>query len=108
VPGSLEIPLVAKRLAGSGRYGAIVCAGLIVDGGIYRHEFVAATVLEAMMRVQLEAGVPVISAVLTPQRFHETEEQCGLEHYPWSGHQESGGLATVPALETDSSHAKSN
>ena len=46
VPGSLEIPLQAKLLAESGRYAAIVCAGLIVDGGIYRHDFVASTVLD--------------------------------------------------------------
>ena len=41
VTGAFEIPLHAKRLAGSGRYSAIVAAGLVVDGGIYRHEFVA-------------------------------------------------------------------
>jgi 6,7-dimethyl-8-ribityllumazine synthase len=80
VPGSLEIPLIAKRLAESGGYGAIIAAGFIVDGGIYRHEFVAGTVIEAMMRVQLDTGVPIISAVLTPQRFHESDEHRGFFH----------------------------
>lgn len=74
VPGSFEIPLQAKLLAKSGRYAAIVAAGLVVDGGIYRHEFVASAVIGALMQVQIEAEVPVLSAVLTPQRFHEHEE----------------------------------
>ena len=71
VPGSFEIPLHAQLLANSGRYAAIVAAGFVVNGGIYRHEFVAEAVIGGLMRVQLETGVPVISAVLTPQHFHE-------------------------------------
>jgi 6,7-dimethyl-8-ribityllumazine synthase len=73
VPGALELPLQVRLLAKSGHYAAVVAAGLIVDGGIYRHEFVAATVLDALMRIQLELELPVLSAVLTPQRFHEHE-----------------------------------
>ena len=80
VPGSLEIPLQAKLLAQSGRYGAIVAFGFVVDGGIYRHEFVAETVIGAMMQVQIETEVPIISAVLTPQHFHETDEHRGFFH----------------------------
>jgi len=80
VPGSLEIPLQSKLLAQTGRYAVIVAAGLIVDGGIYRHEFVAETVLDAMMRVQLDAEVPVLSVVLTPQRFHEHEDHQRFFH----------------------------
>lgn len=74
VPGSFEIPLQAKLLAESGRYAAIVAAGLVVDGGIYRHEFVAGAVIDGLMRVQLDSEVPVLSAVLTPQRFHAHDE----------------------------------
>ena len=73
VPGSFEIPLHAQLLAKTRRYTAIVAAGLVVDGGIYRHEFVADTVIKALMDVQLRTEVPVFSAVLTPQQFHETE-----------------------------------
>src|SRR4029079_3477759 len=47
--------------------------GLVVDGGIYRHEFVADTVIKALMDVPLRTEVPVFSAVLTPPQFHETE-----------------------------------
>ncbi len=74
VPGSLEIPLHALLLADSGRYAAIVAAGFVVNGGIYRHEFVADAVIGGLMRVQLDTKVPVISAVLTPQNFHEHDE----------------------------------
>jgi len=74
VPGSLEIPLHALLLAESGRYAAIVAAGFVVNGGIYRHEFVADAVISGLMRVQLDTKVPVISAVLTPQHFHEQDE----------------------------------
>ncbi len=73
VPGSFEIPLHAQLLAKTRRYTAIVAAGLVVDGGIYRHEFVADTVIKALMDVQLRTEVPVFSAVLTPQQFHETQ-----------------------------------
>jgi 6,7-dimethyl-8-ribityllumazine synthase len=73
VTGAFEIPLHSMRLAESGAYDAIVAAGLVVDGGIYRHEFVADAVIGGLMRVQLDAGVPVISAVLTPHHFHEHE-----------------------------------
>jgi len=72
VPGSFEIPLHAQILAKTRRYTAIVAAGLVVDGGIYRHEFVADTVIKALMDVQLRTEVPVFSAVLTPQQFHES------------------------------------
>lgn len=71
VPGAFEIPLQAKLLAKSWGYAAIVAAGFVVDGGVYRHEFVAETVIRALMQVQLETETPVFSAVLTPHHFHE-------------------------------------
>ncbi len=74
VPGSLEIPLQAKLLAKTGNYDVIIACGLIVDGGIYRHDFVASTVLDAMMQVSLDSEVPVLSVVLTPHHFHEHDE----------------------------------
>ena len=80
VPGAFEIPLQAKLLARTGRYAAIVAAGFVVDGGIYRHEFVCDAVVAALMRVLLDTDVPIISAVLTPQRFHEHEEHKRFFH----------------------------
>ncbi|MEN3292688.1 MAG: 6,7-dimethyl-8-ribityllumazine synthase [Burkholderiales bacterium] len=80
VVGAFEIPLHAKLLAQSGKYAAVVAAGLVVDGGIYRHEFVAQAVITGLMQVQLETRVPVISAVLTPHHFHSNEEHHAFFH----------------------------
>lgn len=80
VPGSFEIPLQAKLLAASGRYAAIVAAGFVVNGGIYRHDFVARAVIDGLMRVQLDTGVPVLSMVLTPLHFHEHAEHHRFFH----------------------------
>ncbi len=87
VPGAFEIPLHAQRLARSGRYDAIIAAGLIVNGGIYRHEFVTTAVIDGLMRVQLDTDVPVFSAVLTPRDFHEHEEHLNFfrEHFVKKG-----------------------
>lgn len=74
VPGAFELPLHARTLADTGRFDAVVACGFVVDGGIYRHEFVADAVISGLMRVQLDAGVPVFSCVLTPQQFHESED----------------------------------
>jgi 6,7-dimethyl-8-ribityllumazine synthase len=70
-PGSLEIPLMAKKLAKTGRYAAVCASGLVVNGGIYRHDFVAQAVLQGIVQTSLETEVPVLSAVLTPHHFHE-------------------------------------
>ena len=74
VPGAFEIPLHAKLLAKSDNYDAIIACGFVVDGGIYRHEFVADAVIKALMKVQLETEVPVFSVVLTPHHFHEHQQ----------------------------------
>jgi 6,7-dimethyl-8-ribityllumazine synthase len=73
VPGSFEIPLRAQLLAKSGRVDAIVACALVIDGGIYRHEFVSAAVIDGLMRVMLDTGVPVPAVVLTPHQYHEHE-----------------------------------
>ncbi|MEX2629438.1 MAG: 6,7-dimethyl-8-ribityllumazine synthase [Tistlia sp.] len=97
VPGAFEIPLLARRLVASGRFAAVVGAAFVVDGGVYRHEFVAATVLEGLMRVQLDSGVPVLSAVLTPHQFQETEVQRRffLEHLEGKGREVAGACLSV-------------
>ncbi len=101
VPGSLEIPLLARQLALRGDHAAIVASGFVVDGGIYRHDFVAATVIDALMQVQLETDVPVLSAVLTPHHFHEqTPHQAFFaDHLVTKGREAAGAcLATIEGL----------
>jgi 6,7-dimethyl-8-ribityllumazine synthase len=89
VPGSLEIPLQISLLHEHGNYDIFVAAGLIVNGGIYRHEFVADNVLRSVMDLQMSQHVPIIYAVLTPHNFHEGEnsphEQFFLEHFVAKG-----------------------
>ncbi|SCK59069.1 6,7-dimethyl-8-ribityllumazine synthase [Variovorax sp. HW608] len=99
VPGAFEIPLHAKRLALSGRYAAIVGAALVVDGGIYRHEFVANTVVNALMTVQLETNVPVLSAVLTPHHFHEHVEHRKYFHRHFAVKGTEAAEACVKTIE---------
>jgi 6,7-dimethyl-8-ribityllumazine synthase len=99
VPGAFEIPLQAKLLARTGRYAAIVATGLVVDGGIYRHEFVCEAVINGLMRVQLDSEVPVISAVLTPQHFHEHAEHLRFfrEHFVVKGIEAAAACAATIA-----------
>lgn len=87
VPGAFEIPLHARRLADTRRYDAIVACAFVVDGGIYRHEFVADAVISGLMRVQLDTLVPVLSCVLTPKDFHEHAEHRRFfaEHFVVKG-----------------------
>ena len=73
VPGAFEMPLLARDLARTGRYGAVVAAALVVDGGIYRHDFVAQAVVQGLMQAGLDADVPVLSVSLTPHQYQETE-----------------------------------
>jgi len=69
VPGSFEIPLHVQLLAKTRRYTAIVAAGLVVDD-----EYIAETVIRALMEVQLRTEIPVFSAVVTPQQFRQTAD----------------------------------
>lgn len=78
VPGAFELPLTARDLAGTGRYAAVVAAALVVDGGIYRHDFVADAVVNGLMRAALDAGVPVLSVSLTPHHYQETDHHRGV------------------------------
>jgi 6,7-dimethyl-8-ribityllumazine synthase len=103
VPGAFEIPLLAKRLAQTGKYIAVVAAGLVVDGGIYRHEFVAQSVISGLMQVQLDQDVPVFTAVLTPHHFHSNEEHNTFfsEHFALKGAEAARACAaTVKQLDS--------
>ena len=87
VPGAFEMPLLAKKLGASGDYDAVVCAALVVDGGIYRHDFVAAAVVNGLMEAQMSTGVPTFSVSLTPHHFQPTEEHIGFytDHFVKKG-----------------------
>ncbi|WP_420564985.1 6,7-dimethyl-8-ribityllumazine synthase [Thalassobaculum sp.] len=99
VPGAFEIPLLARRLAGSGKYAAVVGCAFVVDGGIYRHDFVAQAVISGLMQAQMESDVPVLSAVLTPHQFHESAEHRAffLDHFRLKGREVAAACLAVTA-----------
>jgi len=69
---------MARDLALTGRYAAVAAAAFVVDGGIYRHDFVAQAVVDGLMRAGLDTGVPVLSVSLTPHHYQETEHHSAI------------------------------
>ena len=100
VPGAFEMPLLAKKLAETGEYGAIVAAALVVDGGIYRHDFVASAVVDGLMRAQMDTGVPVVSVSLPPHHYQETPDHDAFykAHFVKKGAEAAGAVKMVLAL----------
>ncbi len=78
-PGSFEIPLVAKRLAGSGAYDAVICLGAVIRGATPHFDYVAAEVSKGIANVGLEAGVPVVFGVLTTDTIEQAIERAGTK-----------------------------
>ncbi|WAS99897.1 6,7-dimethyl-8-ribityllumazine synthase [Rouxiella chamberiensis] len=101
VPGAFEMPLLAQRLAKRGDVDAVVCAALVVDGGIYRHDFVAQAVVSGLMQVQLTTEVPVFSVSLTPHNFQPEKEfnDFYLQHFIKKGAEAAKAVCMVHALK---------
>lgn len=101
VPGAFEMPLLAQTLGRSGKYDAIVCAALVVDGGIYRHDFVAQAVVDGLMRAQLDTAVPTFSVALTPHHCQPTAEHVGFfsDHFVEKGEEAADAVLMVSALD---------
>ncbi len=100
VPGAFEMPLFAKELAKTGKYSAVVAAALVVDGGIYRHDFVAQAVLTGLMQAGLETGVPILSVSLTPHHFQETEHHTRIysDHFVLKGREAANAALAISTL----------
>jgi 6,7-dimethyl-8-ribityllumazine synthase len=100
VPGAFELPLLARKLALSGKYDAIVACALVVDGGIYRHDFVASAVVQGLMTIQLETDVPILSVVLTPHQFqpHAEHQQFFAAHFVVKGAEAARACMTTVQL----------
>jgi 6,7-dimethyl-8-ribityllumazine synthase len=99
-PGAFEIPLHAQTLARTGRYAAIVGAAFVVDGGVYRHEFVAETVVSGLMQVQLATETPIFSVVLTPHHFHEHDVHQRFFHEHFRAKGREAAQACVGTLQS--------
>jgi len=79
VPGSFEIPYVAKKLAGERRHDAIICLGAIIRGSTPHYEYIAAEVTKGIANTALETGVPIIFGVLTTDNIEQAIERAGTK-----------------------------
>ncbi|UWQ37325.1 6,7-dimethyl-8-ribityllumazine synthase [Leisingera aquaemixtae] len=97
VPGAFEMPLLAQELAKTGKYAAVACAAFVVDGGIYRHDFVAQAVVDGLMRASMDTGVPVLSVSLTPHQYQETEHHNAIyrAHFVEKGREAANAALTI-------------
>lgn len=79
VPGSFEIPVIAKRLAQSKKYDAVICLGTVVRGGTPHFDYIATEVTKGIAQVGLEAGLPVIFGVITADTLEQAIERAGTK-----------------------------
>ena len=93
VPGAFEMPLIAKRLAKSGKYDAVICVGAVIRGSTPHFDYVSSEVSKGIASVSLETGVPVIFGVLTTDTIEQAIERAGTK----SGNK--GYDAAVTAIE---------
>ena len=93
VPGSFEIPLMAKKMAEKEKYDAIICLGAVIRGATPHFEYVSAEVSKGVALVSLESGIPVIFGVITTDTLEQAIERAGTK----SGNK--GWAAAVAAME---------
>jgi len=77
VPGAFEIPMIAKKMAESGRYDAVICLGAVIRGATPHFDYVSAEVSKGIASVSLETGVPVAFGVLTTDNIEQAVERAG-------------------------------
>lgn len=92
-PGGFEVPLVARKLAASGRYSAVICLACVIRGDTSHYDHVCDAVASGIQRVSLDTGVPVIFGVLTTDSVQQAFERAGSK----AGNR--GADASVTALE---------
>ncbi|MFC1916529.1 6,7-dimethyl-8-ribityllumazine synthase [Chloroflexota bacterium] len=93
VPGSFEIPLVAKKLAQTKKYNAIICLGAVIRGGTPHFEYIAAEVTKGVAKVGLDAELPVIFGIITADTLEQAIERAGTKEG------NKGFQAAVDAIE---------
>jgi 6,7-dimethyl-8-ribityllumazine synthase len=92
-PGSFEIPLIAKKMAESGRYDAVICLGAVIRGGTPHFDYIAAEVTKGIASVSLDTGKPIILGVITADTLEQAIERAGTK----SGNY--GSQAALHAIE---------
>jgi len=79
VPGSFEIPMVARKLAETGRYAAVICLGCVIRGETSHYDHVAGQAAAGVMQAGLSTGVPVIFGILTTENVEQALNRAGLK-----------------------------
>ena len=92
-PGSFEIPLIAKKMAESGKYDAIICLGAVIRGGTPHFDYIASEVTKGIAHVSLDTGRPIILGVITADNLEQAIERAGTK----SGNY--GSQAALHAIE---------
>ena len=79
VPGAFEIPVIAKRMAASGKYDAVICVGAVIRGATSHYDYVCSEVSKGIAAVSLETGVPVLFGILTTDTIEQAIERAGTK-----------------------------
>ena len=79
VPGAFEIPLIASRMAASGRYDAVICLGAVIRGNTSHYDYVCSEVSKGIAHVSLSSGIPVMFGVLTTDNIEQAIERAGTK-----------------------------
>ncbi len=93
VPGSFEIPLIAKKFADSKKYNAIICLGTVIRGATPHSEYINAEVSKGIARISLDSGIPVAFGVITADTLEQAIERAGVKEG------NKGFAAAVDAIE---------
>lgn len=80
VPGAFEIPLVASKMASSGKYDVVLALGVVIRGGTPHFEYVASEVSKGIAKISLDTGVPVMFGVITADTIEQAVERAGTKH----------------------------
>ncbi len=92
-PGSFEVPLVARRMAATGDYDAVICLGTVIRGATSHYDYVAAEAAKGIAAVALEQNTPVVFGILTTETIEQAIERAGTKHG------NKGAEAAATALE---------
>ena len=95
VPGAFEIPVVAKRMAKSGRYDAVICLGAVIRGSTSHYDYVCSEVSKGIAAVELETGLPVMFGVLTTENIEQAIERAGSKAGNKGGECAEGAIEMV-------------
>lgn len=98
VPGAFEIPLVAAKMASSGKYDVVLALGVVIRGGTPHFEYVASEVSKGIAKISLDSGVPVMFGVITADTIEQAVERAGTKHGNKGWDAALAGIETVKVL----------